>query len=200
MPILENKKLIFIHIPKCAGTSIVNSLNMDTSGHYSAGKVVAQQPIHPKIHDPEYISFTLVRNPWDRLVSCYELARMDIRPYYEHEHEDYALMKNIKFSDVIQLLANPMYNHIFRHPGWRPQEHWVYDDDNKCNVDYIFKMENMHKELPEFFKKFELHVDIKHLNKSSRSNYTDYYTPELVEIVGEIYKSDIQKFEYKYGE
>lgn len=71
MPVCRTRKLLFIHIPKNAGTSITKSLEMENQGHVAA--------LHYKrnLEDfDEFFKFTVIRNPWDRVVSCYEFARM----------------------------------------------------------------------------------------------------------------------------
>jgi hypothetical protein len=63
-------KLIFIHIPKCAGRSISEALG-EPFDHYTAHHYQTRcvQPWH------EYIVFTTVRNPYSRLVSMYHYIK-----------------------------------------------------------------------------------------------------------------------------
>ena len=70
--IIEEHKTIFIHIPKNAGTAI------ETLFGNSSFKI--QPPKHANIHEikktfPEiydsYSTFTIIRNPYDKMVSWY---------------------------------------------------------------------------------------------------------------------------------
>ena len=46
----------FVHVPKTGGTSIIHALKLDNKGHYTLDKYTPN-------------TFTVVRNPFDRLVS-----------------------------------------------------------------------------------------------------------------------------------
>ena len=70
MIINHNKKYVFVHIHKTAGTSI--SINMLKSGG------IKYKNKHSFITELEneyknYFKFSFVRNPWDRLVSWYNM-------------------------------------------------------------------------------------------------------------------------------
>lgn len=69
----KEKEIIFIHVPKCAGRSVRKAVGLPRDGHDRA--------LWYKFHDPEkfrrYFKFTVVRNPWDRLVSAYFYLRQD---------------------------------------------------------------------------------------------------------------------------
>ena len=70
-------KFIFLHLGKCAGSSIKKSLSSVDGlevklerGHTDLGAM--RKLIKEDGFDPEqYFQFTCVRNPWDRMVSLY---------------------------------------------------------------------------------------------------------------------------------
>lgn len=62
--------VIFIHVPKAAGTSVSSTIYGRPLGHHTATKIQAQFPRFLK----NYPSFGIVRNPWDRCVSAYRFA------------------------------------------------------------------------------------------------------------------------------
>ena len=66
----NKKKIIFIHIPKTAGVSLVKSIfgNVTLEGHRFVS-------FYKKVFGNKYFyffTFTIVRNPWDRLYSAYK--------------------------------------------------------------------------------------------------------------------------------
>ncbi len=70
--ISHHHKLIFIHIPKCAGRSISNALG-EPFDHYTA----AYYQTHYAQHRNDYTTFTTVRNPYGRLVSAYHYIKSE---------------------------------------------------------------------------------------------------------------------------
>ena len=86
MPLSHRYKAIFIHIPKTAGTSIYTVLSIpQNEKHFytAAHKIPSHQhltptQLKPKIPGPiwnNYFKFTVVRNPFDRVVSDYRYLK-----------------------------------------------------------------------------------------------------------------------------
>jgi len=141
MPISNELELIFIHIPKNAGTAITNSKTAKffSGGHQSAKEIMNQ---YPKEWN-QYFKFAVVRNPWDRVVSNYEYAIME-KSYWHHisennpgaAHFDYHTLKNKTFEDCVNLLYKNRES--LRHQGWSPQYVWISDNDKNVLVDKNF--------------------------------------------------------------
>ncbi|MFO7031943.1 hypothetical protein B9T07_18710 [Limnospira fusiformis CCALA 023] len=83
--ISHEKKCIFIHIPKCAGTSMMEFLRKNAG---ALGYV--KQPGLPytmrteglaKVINlyPDYFVFTFIRNPFDRFVSLWKHSEREAR-------------------------------------------------------------------------------------------------------------------------
>ena len=81
---VPGKGLVFVHIPKVAGTSIENALGLDDPTETNYHKYTGWDPIYSiwmqhatlsQIHEywrsivKDYFKFTFVRNPYDRAVS-----------------------------------------------------------------------------------------------------------------------------------
>jgi hypothetical protein len=199
MPISNELKLIFIHIPKNAGTAITNSKTAKffSGGHQSAKEIMNQ---YPKEWN-QYFKFAVVRNPWDRVVSNYEYAIME-KSYWHHinennpgaAHFDYHTLKNKTFEDCVNLLYKNRES--LRHQGWSPQYVWISDNDKNVLVDKIFYHEKL--DTDEEFNK--MIPDLEKVNISTRksTNYKDYYTDDLINKVSEIYDYDIKLFKFEY--
>ena len=88
MNISDKYKLIFFHLPKCAGKSVTNVLDIKTSDKTNEVSGLKQtialgfdivnwnQQIYPQKWD-NYMKFTIVRNPWDRVVSLYHFRKKE---------------------------------------------------------------------------------------------------------------------------
>lgn len=190
MPFSIPHKLLFIHIPKNAGTSVSQAFRMENFGHFTIEQCKDQ--ISPKLWQ-EFHKFCIVRNPFDRIVSCYEYARMP--KSYHHsvtgysnfgKHPDYDTLKNMSFEDCVKLLGT----NELRHQGWTPQSDWVIRD-GVFALDEFVKCED----LGDTYRG----VSIKSINKSTRKEYREYFSnSETIKTVEEYYKEDLERFGYEF--
>ena len=78
--LLHENKLIFIHIPKCAGTSVEvffaghDWAEIDAETKHITSQ--AAQQMYGSAAWANYFKFSTVRNPWSRFVSFYNLLRV----------------------------------------------------------------------------------------------------------------------------
>jgi len=198
MPISHKNKIVFVHIPKNAGTSITISkeLGFTHVEHKSAKSYIIDTPDYWR----DYLKVAIVRNPWDRFVSCYEYARMPFSYWHSNDerqsefgpHSDYEVIKELKFTEFARSFAARQVP--LSHPCWSPQYRWICDDNFKILVDKVFRYEDIStdKEFKNIFG------NIEKVNSSNRGNYKDYYDEETKEIVRETYKKDIEIFNYSF--
>lgn len=193
MAISDDKNLIFIHTPKNAGTSIIKGLNMYDEGHHKWFYYEKKYPNKWK----NYIKFTTARNPYSRVISCYEYARMEESYYHSTKgkaiygkHPDHDLLKNKSFKECIDILENQPNK--LNHHGWEHQTNYFVDNEHNIMVDEIIYMENMNEELEN---KIGYTIN-KTLNKSKDSSLDEYYDDELYEKVRTIYKKDFEILGY----
>ena len=62
----------FVHVPKCAGTSMERMPFVGGQMHMTARQLARLAP-------PDYFGWGFVRNPYDRLVACYHAAVRRVR-------------------------------------------------------------------------------------------------------------------------
>ena len=80
MPLFREQKVLFIHIPKTAGMSITETLNQSFGlpeyDDVNYEKIAEQHYLLRDLEEKEalddYFIFSIVRNPWDRMVSEFE--------------------------------------------------------------------------------------------------------------------------------
>lgn len=197
MPISNKKKIIFIHIPKNAGTSIITSKELEFSEVQHRTYKFYQTYYKSQWND--FLKVAIVRNPWDRFVSCYNYAIVEKSYWHSKKgpsifgpHEDYETLKDISFEETVRLFYKKQIN--LKHPGWKPQCHWICEND-KIMVDKAFRFEQLEKSVP--FK--AIFGKIEKLNSSNnKKNYKEYYNEETKKIIWEIYKKDIEIFSYDF--
>lgn len=196
MSLSQKHKSIFIHIPKNGGTSVCDALGMGKSLHYTYKWYDKNYPDEWE----DWFKFTIVRNPWDRLVSCYEYAKAE-KSYWHNNvgeeltpHPDFELIKRISFKETVDILYKYRGHRILKHAGWLPQVHWLWDDSIKKEfiVDKIYRIED----LSSLEKKFN--IKLKKINVTKKKPYKEYYTPELIDKVSQIYEQDIKTLKYEF--
>jgi len=193
MAISNDLKLIFIHIPKNAGTSIINSLQLENHGHY---KWKHYKWKHYKLYN-DYYKISVVRNPWDRVVSNYFYIKT-INTYwhsYENIHPDYNLIKNLSFEDTLKI-ANKNLN-IFKGYGWYLQYDYIVNND-KLMIDTLYNFENLQKLINDINDKYNTNFVLLNQNSTNRKDYHEYYNSITKDIVYKLYKKDIKYFKYEY--
>ena len=191
-------RFIFIHVPKCAGTSIMEALK----GYYNryTGHRLSKF-IRRQINSGNFYVFTCVRNPWDRVVSNYHYTQLQ-KSYWHSDnnsttygvHEDYNLVKDATFSEYIDLISSKK----LRSKHTYSQLYWLKPYIN--NIDKIIKIENIEDEFDEFCKFKNIQNNLGIVNKSNHDVYTSYYDSASIDKVREIYREDIEYFNYIYGE
>jgi hypothetical protein len=174
-------RLLFVHIPKTAGSSISNILWEKKLDNWNRA--------WPRHHDPysylkevniiehNVFSFSVVRNPYTRTYSCYKQynktnqTNISFAEYLNN-------IKQGKISTITPLL------HI-------PQSFYVMEDDN-VQVDKIYKFENL-KELEE-----ELGWTLGFYNVGTYvvESYIEDYTDREIDMVQHFYNSDFINFGY----
>lgn len=152
-----------------------------------------------------YWRFAFVRNPWDRLVSCYsEKIRDDGDPEnfvrgVSKVLIPYGVFKSgMSFSEFARAVAEIPDRQS--DPHLRSQHTFIYDKRRKqLEVDFVGRFETLGKDFEELSKRVKVSVALPHMLASKRKNYTQYYDSKLIEIVGERYQKDIQLFSYGFS-
>lgn len=210
--ISHEKKFIFLHIPKTAGTSVGTMLyrNLDIYEPYQ-GFGIHHDDLTEEILQ-EYFVFTFVRNPWERLYSQYKF-----RGWMNNFVSFDFMAKNLKEAYKLRFEFDPeikvpelstakeradWYGEFVHIPSQVEFLSGKYNDSiNKFPyIDYIGRVENLNEDFRYICKHLGLRYNaIPHLNKSRTStHFTEVYTEELKEFVANEYKDDIETFNYSY--
>lgn len=136
----DNKELVFVHTPKCAGSyiaSILSHLNIKNNSHTQA------------VPSDKYIYFTVIRKPVERFESLlnYRLSmkkpRKDWPKHLLYAHYD----KNIKLDEIVSKMSD---EDIEGFSPYKTLKYWTK------NVDIIITLDN----LPQLLKYFGYTYDI----------------------------------------
>lgn len=140
----------------------------------------------------------VTRNPFDRLASCW----MD-KTVNKSQHRTwslYELTPGQSFEQFVKRIVQIPHKDADKH--FRLMSYDLYSEGVQI-PDYIVKVENMavdwERARAEIWDRAGVLLDpMIHLHKSNKKNYQDYYTPELIKIVGDYYHDDLVNFGYTY--
>lgn len=217
MPIIHSLKVIFIHIPKAGGTSIENlicdfplyryklvnkynwygNIKNDHIKYELDHSTMAYLKNNCKYFDNTYFSFSVVRNPYARLVSEYHYCKFKYSRYIKNlnNFKEFVFEIKDKFNDI---LKEKEKNHLYV-SHYLPQYIFTHNYRKLQIVDKVYKLENLKNDWIEICKKLNIEKELIKIEKNSTDfsyNYEDYYTEELKEIVYELYKDDFEIFSY----
>jgi hypothetical protein len=199
----DTYNFIFVHIQKTAGTSITNKLN-EFSGTKRIGhphSFIKDNTIENK---DNYFKFSIVRNPWDRLVSWYIMLQ---HKGFHNDWSDYVLTNSKSFSeflDLTDIIYETSMSELFSEKKYPKsisfnQLDYISDEEGNVVVDFIGKFENLQNDYAHIMKQLNIPAPpLQHLNKFEHKDYRSYYSDADIEKVYNLYKRDIEYFHYQF--
>ena len=217
MPINPELRICFIHIPKTGGTTIEHLIpnihpnncigikpydNQECDYKYLFGNNLQHLTFNeiiklkPEILKDNYFIFTLVRNPYSRVVS---MAAWFNKRWIKNE--PISKTEFNKYIDGLEMRWKK--NNLFRHEI--PQNQYL--DDELLFVDNIIKLEELsgnkilEMEKMMCFKNIDFKFNFNPnliLMKSHHFSYLDYFknNKKAIKLINLIYDLDFQKFNY----
>ncbi len=195
-------KCIFIHIPRTAGTSIEYWIGGEDWWHIESKTkhLIASQArkIYAKYWDT-YFKFSVVRNPWDRVVSSLRYpSYFGIKHTHRFEFDEYTIKfrypvlieHDFRFSDYADLITE------------KHQQNCVYLNMLDEELDFIAKFEHLEQDMRHVQEtlgienNFPLHE--MHGRSWRRPQYREYYNKDDMLIVQNLYRNDIRSFGYDF--
>ena len=129
-----------------------------------------------------------VTNPWRRLVNIYEVLKQ-----LNQERRLLETIKDIDFSNfTFESFLTQLDTNIYKWFNFSTlQSNWIDDTNDFLYIVRDDFFEEDFKVLREYFKS-DLPVDFK------LTSYKEYYTEETKKFVEDLFKSDIERFQFKY--
>ena len=206
------RNYIFVHIPKTGGTSMALALEGramkddiligDTpkakrrrkrlKGIKTAGRLWKHSTladIDGLVSTDEIDSafvFTLVRNPWDRMVSYYYWLRTQA-----FDHPAVTLAKQVDFTTFLNA---PSTQSAMRAA---PYGHYVTDAQGREVCDSFIRLEQLEEDSAPLWDHLGFRLDLPVNNQSTRDrDYRTYYTESDSALVQSLFAQDIDRFGY----
>jgi hypothetical protein len=200
--ISRTNKCIFVHIPKTGGLSLEMTSIFDDQRQFTkefVGDHTTALEFRRKYPEEflEYFKFTIVRNPYSRLVSAFNfLSKEGVGNEYDtHIAKQYFQQFQGNFHEFCLQMLTPEFASKIKH--LRPQYQFLCDGDEKILVDFVGKQENYLVDTWKIFKKLNLPFEFNYRNISQKKqSIEDYYPPEVKTHVEAVYAKDFQLFGY----
>ena len=214
MIISPGRNLIFVHIPKTGGTSLALALEGramkddiligDTpkarrrrkrlKGVASRGRLWKHSTLSDieGLVSPAFIAgaftVTLVRNPWDRLVSYYHWLRAQ-----SFDHPAVQVAKALDFSGF---LAHPDMQRAIRA---MPYAAYMTGSDGVERTSLYIRLEAFAEEAAPLWAHLGFKLELPHENASKRpGDYRAAYSEADAALVGQLCAEDIARFGYRF--
>ncbi len=171
-----------------------------TASGYQINKGQLLRRLEGKYQD--YFKFAFVRNPWDRLVSCYLQKFMPGgKGIRQPEHNDARLYVGMPFTEFVEAV------HVIpdeeANPHFRSQYVSLCEPDGQIMADFVGRFERLNKDFAYvterigMTEKVELPHRLSSPGRDSRS-YTGFYDERLADLVHERFQKDIEIFGYSF--
>lgn len=211
--VIDERSLVFLSVPKVACTAIKLALakargievpadksleqhvHVLSSWHREQGTLRPAQDGHHR--------FAFVRNPFDRLVSCYR-SKILFRESPTHRvplYEGYffSLPVNIAFDDFARRVAgipDALADNHFK------SQYALLHERGELLVDELGRFEHLDEHWRSLAERYGLDPVLGVSNESKRQpgvhgDFRRYYTEELVQLVYERYRRDVHTFGYE---
>jgi hypothetical protein len=189
----------YIRIPKAASTSMSKALLEKMYPTLTQKTITETQvnfitDLNLQIEVVEHpIFFTIVRNPFSRLVSVYRDLLENKDHYIYRDYLFGILPQQISFSEFIERISRIPDRLKDQH--LKPQHAFLKYYEQKNLAVKVFKLEEP-EPLNQFLNQYDLKMP--HINKSSGPyDYRSYYNWNTFNQVREVYQADIDRFGYK---
>lgn len=188
----------FVPTPKVANRSIKAAIATVVRPGYRGDPHLAGWKYRPvsTLKHTGYYGFGFVRNPLDRLYSCYAqkivlYGRMKNLPtlFWRYGGTFHA---DMSFADFVEAVAGIPDRIADIH--FRSQRRFLYHR-GAPTVDFIGRFENLEEDWEQIRRRFDL-PELPHYNRSPHRSYMDAYTPELARMAARRYEKDIELFGY----
>ena len=211
-----NLRLIFVHIPKTAGTSVqfyfsqMDRMLENQKGQSELGAPSTNSKVHSKHlkaqelreylgeeiwHASYRVSF--VRNPWDLMVSSYNWW-LQKAPTYVHLRSSAAEI--VRMGDFGSFMRSRYGLEMINECSGN-QLDWI-NDGHGDSVHYVGQTETFEHDLWRIAEHLELRelesVRVPRLNQSRRLDYRSYYTLETAQLVRRRFAREIERFGYRF--
>lgn len=216
MPVAHDLRFVFVHIPKTGGTSIERALGLFGSWrvedrerlfgqvqsadllalglgtrylqHLTAAEIRA---VEPRVWGQHYHWFSVVRNPWDRILSTYLNPDPDL---VEQARSGGIDLVGLELAEFLRRTEGVQHVHL------RSQHEFVLGASRTAQMT-IGRFESLAEDFRRACERLQVDRTLPHANAATARGgraYREFYTPRTAAAVAARYARDIELFGYRY--
>jgi hypothetical protein len=200
----HSRRLIFVHIQKTGGNAICTALGQPVNPPEKHFTAVQLRRLYGDDVWNAYFKFSIVRNPWDRLVSWWSMID-DRRPEFErgaqlNRFHTFILENARTFDEFVYNCGSEVVDRDGTKSIYKNQLDYILDENGKAMLDHVGRFEDLGEEFRRILATNDLPaVALPHENASKHKHYSMYYTNGTKEYVAERYAKDIRFFGYRFA-
>jgi len=199
MPLCPTRRLAFIHIPKTAGSSITNLLEMGSRENffevnYGAyefdGVTYAPQHLTPALLQTlvpdfdSYTTFCFTRHPYTKAVSEYYWLRKDVD------------------KRKVRVFFEPLFRRwIRRELAKKDMDHKLPQSDYVSGCQHVFKFEELHERWDDIARVMGVEASAKLprlvVGRQNTERIASRLSPKTKELLQELYPNDFEALGYE---
>ncbi len=177
---------VFIHIPKCGGTSVERALGLAVLNHDTA--LQRKQYLGEKRWRNRTV-FSVVRNPYTRLASSF---------FYLHNPKEKPLADLQEEYRYWLFRWQTARNENTIPDALNTQCWWLSDENGQPLIDKICRIENINEDIKTIAATLGREINVQRLKTNPLPiDYDDLYTPATRDMVIDLYGEDFDRFGYE---
>ncbi len=212
MPVYRKSRLVHIHVPKTGGTVIGKVFHEHDEMVWGEDSWVGQKYMDQRWYElqhlslaefnrltgdefSEFQSFSVIRNPYTRLISEYLWRQSQSRYQPGADMLSFETFDQFLLAIPEDIDANWDYHMAFsdqRRANFlihvRPQHHYVCGRDGRPGLDHLFAFERLHPDLTGFLER--LNLDAGAIVTPGDRYCADYFDRRALDRVNKIYRKD----------
>ena len=200
--ISDSLRFVFVHIPRTGGTSV--EVALAAHARRPIGRTAHGNTVLPHKHDTaleirallgseweRYFRFSIVRNPWERMLSDYHFFR-SVGPQL---YPEFSAREQRLADDALRLPLD----------AWLAQNaetlrmcqlDYLTDTQGELLVNYVCRLENLEADFAEVCRKIGVEVALPWLNQTQHPPVESAYSATSAELVRRYCALDIVHFGY----
>lgn len=193
------RRTLFVHVPKCAGSSVYKALDMPFPKIGAHIPIAAyRQQLGPMF--PMFESFSFARNPWDRFVSAFHYIAFHGELEDERKVALYLFGDNPDFGKFISRFAQDdrFARLVMTFQHFRPQAHFLFSANGTVRTANIFKIEDGLDQLENLGLIDAGSADPVRERASDRGDYRTYFDQSGRRAIERHYACDIEQLDYQF--